>query len=72
MKPTTAYLLGGLIALVSVAIGIYYLIPAGLGQHHFLADKLNAVDIKHSLVFFAVAVIALVGARFAANTKSSR
>jgi Ca2+/Na+ antiporter len=68
VKPSTAYLIGGIIALVCVALGIYYLIP---GINHVLADPPQAQHIKHSIVFFALAIVALVGARFAANAKAS-
>jgi hypothetical protein len=71
MKPTTAYLLGGVIAIVCVAIGVYYLIPIPNGTH-LLASTVDAADVKHALVFFGLAVVALVGARFAANTKPTR
>ncbi len=71
MKPSTAYLVGGLIALVCVAIGVYYLIPIPNGTH-FLASAVDAADVKHALVFFAVAVVALVGARFAANAPTAQ
>jgi hypothetical protein len=68
VKPSTAYLIGGIIALVCVALGIYYLIP---GINHVLADPPQAQHIKHTLVFFALAIVALIGARFAANSKAS-
>ena len=65
-----AYLIGGLVAFVCLAIGVYYLIP---GINHVLAFSGSATDphIKHALAFFALAVIALVGARFAANAESA-
>jgi len=68
VKPSTAYLIGGIIAVVCVALGIYYLIP---GINHVLADPPQAQHIKHTLVFFALAIVALIGARFAANSKAS-
>jgi hypothetical protein len=68
MKPSTAYLLGGIVFVVCVAIGIYYLIP---GINHVLADPPTASHLKHSLVFFALGIISLIGARFAANSKSA-
>ncbi len=68
MKPSTADLIGGIIAQVCVALGIYYLIP---GINHVLADPPQAQHIKHSIVFFGLAIVALVGARFAANAKAS-
>lgn len=68
MKPSTAYLIGGIIFIVCVAIGIYYLIP---GINHILADPPQEQHIKHSIVFFALAIAALIGARFAANSRAS-
>lgn len=64
MKPSTAYLIGGIVFVVCVALGIYYLIP---GVYHVLADPPMAAHVKHSIVFFVLAVVALIGARFAAN-----
>jgi hypothetical protein len=68
MKPSVAYLIGGLVFVVCVALGVYYLIP---NIPHVLADPPQAQHIKHALVFFALAVVALIGARFAANAKAS-
>ncbi|HET9980919.1 MAG TPA: hypothetical protein VFQ32_10775 [Ktedonobacterales bacterium] len=68
MKPSTAYLIGGIVFVVCVAIGVYYLIP---GINHVLADPPTASHIKHSLVFFGLAIVALIGARFAANSKAA-
>jgi hypothetical protein len=64
MKPTTAYLIGGLVFIVCVAIAIYYLIP---GINHVMADPPTEQHVKHALVFFALGVVALIGSRFAAN-----
>ncbi len=66
-----AYLIGGLVALVCLAIGVYYLIP---GIDHVLAFSGSATDphVKHALAFFALAIFALVGARFAANAETLR
>ncbi len=68
MKPSTAYLIGGIVFVVCVAIGVYYLIP---GINHVLADPPTASHIKHSLVFFGLAIVAHIGARFAANSKAA-
>lgn len=68
MKPTLAYLIGSLIFLICVALGVYYRIP---GINHVLADPPQAQHIKHALVFFALGIAALVGARFAATSKAS-
>lgn len=69
MKPTTTYLIGGIVALISAAIGVYYLIPIP-NSAHILASKVNTADVKHALVFFGLAIVILIGARFAANTKA--
>jgi hypothetical protein len=63
-----AYLVGGVVFVVCAAIGVYYLIP---GINHVLASPPQGTHIKHTLVFFALAVLALVGARFAANANAS-
>lgn len=68
MKPSAAYLIGGIVFVVCVALGVYYLIP---GVYHVLADPPTASHIKHSLVFFGLAIVALIGARFAANSKAA-
>ncbi len=66
-----AYLIGGLIAIICVAIGIYYFIP---GIDHVLSFSGAATDrhVKHTIAFFALAVVALLGARFAANADRAR
>jgi len=60
-----AYLIGGVLSALCVLIAAYYLIP---GVTHVLVseDPLGR-HVKHALAFLAVAVVALVGARFAAN-----
>ncbi len=64
-----AYLFGGLICVVCLLIGAYYLLP---GVNHILvSDRPTSPHVKHALVFFALAVIALVGARFVANAESA-
>ena len=69
MKPATAYLLGAVGFLVCVAIGIYYIIP--MSTEHFLSSHgPNYSDTKHALVFFVLAIVCLIGARFAANSKA--
>jgi Ca2+/Na+ antiporter len=68
VKPSSAYLIGGIIFFVCVLLGVYYLIP---GIYHVLADPPQEQHIKHSIVFFALAIVALIGARFAANSKAS-
>ena len=68
VKPSVAYLIGAIIFVVCVALGVYYLIP---GIYHVLADPPQEQHVKHAIVFFALGIVALIGARFAANTKSS-
>lgn len=63
-----AYLIGALLAVVCLAAGIYYLIP---GINHVLVfERPTERHVKHALVFFGLAAIALLGARFAANAES--
>lgn len=62
-----AYLVGALLAAVCLAAGVYYLVP---GINHILVfERPTERHIKHALVFFGLAAIALVGARFAANAE---
>ena len=68
MKPSMAYLIGAIIFVVCVALGVYYLIP---GIYHVLADPPQEQHVKHAIVFFALGIVALIGARFAANSKAS-
>lgn len=64
MKP--AWLIGGALAVVCVAIGIYYLIP-GI-YHPFTSSDPNGSHLKHAIVFIGLAVVSILGARFAANS----
>jgi hypothetical protein len=68
MKP--AYLIGGLIFVVCAAIGIYYLIPTP-GHAHFLATVPGKVDVTHAVAFFALGIVALIAARFVANSQKA-
>lgn len=62
-----AYLIGALVAVACLAAGIYYLVP---GINHVLVfERPTERHVKHALVFFGLAVIALIGARFAANAE---
>lgn len=63
-----AYLIGGVIAAICVLIAVYYLIP---GINHVLVSE-NPLQrhVKHAVVFLAVAIVALIGARFAANAET--
>lgn len=66
MKPATAYLLGAIGFVVCLAIGIYYIVPMS-AAHILSSHGANYSDTKHALVFFALALVSLVAARFAAN-----
>ena len=69
MKPTLAYGLGAAGFLICLAIGIYYIIP--LSTAHVFSDHgANYSDTKHALVFFALAIVCLIAARFVANAKA--
>lgn len=69
LKPSTAYLLGAIGFLLCVGIGIYYLVP--MSTAHFMSSHgPHYSDTKHAIVFFGLAVVCLVGARFAANMKA--
>lgn len=68
MKPSTAYLLGGIIFVVCVVVAVYYLIP---GISHVFATPATGTHIKHAIVFFVVGIVALIGARFAANSRAA-
>lgn len=59
---TVALALAGL----SVLAGVYYLIP---NVYHILTthDAMQ-IQVKHALAFFALAVVLVVGARFARNS----
>lgn len=71
MKPATAYLLGVIGFIVCAAIGVYYIIP--MSTQHFLSSHgANYSDTKHAIVFFALAVVCLIAARFVANASKAR
>ena len=66
MKP--AYLGGAALFVVFAAIGVYYLIA---GPPKFLVfDDPNGIHLKHALVFFGLAIVSLIGARFVANSRA--
>lgn len=67
MKPI--FLVGIVLAVIFALIGVYYLIP--MSTAHLFATKVNTADIKHAAVFFVLAIIAIIGGRFAANAGSA-
>lgn len=66
----SAYLIGGLVCLVCLVIGVYYLVPGP--THLLVSDDPTGRHIKHAMVFFALGVLSLIGARFAANAVPAR
>jgi hypothetical protein len=65
MKP--AWLIGGALAIICVALGVFYLIP-GI-YHPFASAPATGMHVKHAIVFFGLAIVAIIGARFAANAQ---
>ena len=56
---------------VCVLLGIYYLIP---GIYHPLtfSSSPTSSHLKHTLLFFGLAVLALIGTRFVAKSGAAR
>ena len=57
MKNPAIFYGGIVLAIVGIALGIFFLIP---GINHVIAD--SAMHIKHALLFFGLAVIGIIGA----------
>ncbi len=70
MASNNVFALALALAALSVLAGVYYLIP---NTYHILTfhDAMQP-QLKHALAFFAVAVVLVVGARFARNSAPSR
>ena len=70
MASTNVFTLALILAVLSVVAGVYYLVP---NVYHVLTfhDAMQP-QLKHALAFFAVAVVLIVGARFARNSAPSR
>ncbi len=66
MSSTALFLLMLVLAALSALAGVYYLIP---NVYHILAFQ-DAMQphVKHALVFFALAVVLVMGGRFARNS----
>jgi hypothetical protein len=64
LNKSTVYVGAAVVFVVCVAIGVYYLIP---GINHVLASPPQEIHVKHAVVFFGLAIVFVVGARFAAN-----
>jgi len=57
MKNPAIFYGGIVLAIVGIALGIFFLIP---GINHVIAD--SAMHIKHAILFFGLAVIGIIGA----------
>lgn len=55
------------IAVICVAIAVFYLVPGP--SHPFVAEDPAGQHVKHALLFFGLAALALIWARFAANAR---
>jgi hypothetical protein len=55
------------IAVICVAIAVFYLVPGP--THPFVSDDPTGSHVKHALLFFGLAALGLVWARFAANAR---
>ena len=57
MKNPAIFYGGIVLAIVGIALGIFFLIP---GINHVIAD--SSMHIKHAILFFGLAVIGIIGA----------
>jgi Na+-driven multidrug efflux pump len=57
------------VAVICALIAVFYLIPGP--THPFVSDTPTGSHIKHALLFFGLAVLSLIWARFAANAARS-
>lgn len=55
------------VAVICVAIGVFYLVPGP--SHPFVSEDPTGQHLKHALLFFGLAALALLWARFAANAR---
>jgi Na+-driven multidrug efflux pump len=55
------------IAVICVLVALFYLIPGP--SHPFTTDDPTGSHIKHALLFFGLAVLSVIWARFAANAR---
>lgn len=55
------------IAAICVLVAVFYLIPGP--THPFTTDDPTGPHIKHALLFFGLAVLSVIWARFAANAR---
>jgi hypothetical protein len=57
MKNPAIFYGGIVLAIVGIALGIFFLIP---GINHVIAD--SQMHIKHALLFFGLGIIGIIGA----------
>ena len=57
MKNPAIFYGGIVLAIVGIALGVFFLIP---GISHVIAD--SSMHIKHALLFFGLAAIGIIGA----------
>jgi hypothetical protein len=57
MKNPAIFYGGIVLAIVGIALGIFFLIP---GINHVIAD--STMHIKHAILFFGLAIIGIIGA----------
>ena len=70
MQSNNVFTLALILAVLFVLGGVYYLIP---NMYHVLTfHDATQPQLKHALAFFAVAVVLVVGARFARNSSQGR
>ena len=63
----SAWLVGGVIAVICIALAIYYSL-SGIYHPLTFSGSPYAHHYKHAILFIGLAVVALLGARFAANS----
>lgn len=67
-RATTAWTVGVILAVICVALGVFYLIPGPFHPFTFSGTPTGS-HLTHGIVFFLLAVVAIFGARFAANAQ---
>jgi hypothetical protein len=67
MRSLGLYVLVILVAIIFAGLGVYYLVPNVPGGHILffsISGNPNTYHLKHALVCFALAVLALLGVRY--------
>ena len=65
-----AWLIGGVLAVICVALSVYYLIP-GIYHPFTFSGTPYTRHVTHAIVFAGLAIVSILGARFAANAKQA-